>query len=259
MYQMLISNILKTNHTQINIQPHSHVLHRSTIFSLSIYFLKKSLPRVTKLRKQRIISLRSSQRSMTRVEWEIRIQVCHLGVLPRAASQCPVGALCLLSGPQGPLAACHFESIGPNVLCISLVSLNFTLPHFSSSHLSFALHWWNHAASLHPSFTSDCFAAWIELATTELSDILPSYQSPFQTWSWTWVKWLPTFTICPGSFSFFSETLKSWKIRNQHLSECILFLHMTHQNWRGSACEFWQRQGFSMFQMCAQRSCVPPT
>lgn len=127
MYQILTSSILKTNHTQINIQPHSPFLHRSTIFSLSIYFSKNPFPGLPSYtsRGGPTIALRSRQGSITRVEWEIRIQVCHSGVLPRAVAQCPVGAFCLLSGPQGPPAPCHFESIRPNVLCISLVPFKF--------------------------------------------------------------------------------------------------------------------------------------
>lgn len=129
MYRILISNILKTNHTQINIQPHSHFLHRSTIFSLSIYCAKNPFPGLQShtSRGGRTTSLRSRQGSITRVEWEIRIRVCHSGVLPRAAAQCPVpsGGALLAQHPQGPPTPCHFESIRPNVLCISLVSFKF--------------------------------------------------------------------------------------------------------------------------------------
>lgn len=142
MYQILISNILKTNHTQINIHPHSHFLHRSTIFSLSIYFSKNPFPGLQSYTSGggRTISLRSRQGSITRVEWEIRIRVCHSGVLPQSCSPVPSGGALLAQCPQGPHTPCHFELIHPKVLCIYSISFKFhpfPLLTFTFYHLNY--------------------------------------------------------------------------------------------------------------------------
>lgn len=136
MYRILISHILKTNHTQINIQPHSHFLHRSTIFSLSIYCSKNPFPGLQNHtdRGGRPTSLRSRQGSITRVEWKTRIRVCHSGVLPRAAAQCPVVELCLVSAHRAHPHLAILNRFLPMCYVSPWFPSSFTLSHFSSSH-----------------------------------------------------------------------------------------------------------------------------
>lgn len=195
---------------------------------MSIYFLKSLSPGLQSYtsRSGRItFSLRDHGGSGRRIESETWLWVCLSGVSVRAAAQYPVpfsqwsSARPVSTAPPTP---CYWNWVLSSPCALYFHGFPEVLP-LTNLHLNIYTYTESHRVLV-------CIQLLYYLSRTGCIlypfSILSLHKPLFQTCSLLWINWQKQtnkITICPGSFSFFSETLMPWKIWVR-----ILFLHMNH-------------------------------